>query len=912
MNNEERLIEKRKEKVISFFKRPGVWVIGLVIVAIILGVYIRSLPMQDHGGKPGLWDIATNDWTLGPDLDPWLFTRYTKLIVNNGSLPAVDNFRNVPLGFETAKETRLLPYMIVMTYKMVNLFGSYNIEFAGDIFPVIMFALTIISFFLFVREIFILRDEKNKNRANIISLISTFFMIVIPVFLSRTVAGIPEKESAAFFFMFLSFYIFIKAWKSKKILGATILGILAGVSTGLMGLIWGGVSYVFITIAAAALIAFIINNVGKKEAIAYASWIIFSFITIMVSSERYSIRGFISSIDSGLAILVILAIIIHFILLRIKFFNIKLVERMRLPKNIVSFIVAAIAAIVLMIIFFGPGVIFEKIVAVNQILLNPVTGRWSTTVAENRQPYFTEWGASFGPFIKGTPLLFWLFFLGSVLLFKKMLNGLSNKDSWILTVCYILFFLGLVFSRYAPHPSLFDGENFISKFIYFGSAALLIGSIFYFYICYKRRNLEGFEKINFEYVLLFSLFIICLMTARGAVRVIMVLGPIAPIFVGSLIYDGFAKFRLTKDETMRFILGAVILIIILMSSFAFLRFYNEVKAQANGFIPSQYNQQWQKAMEWVRNDTPTNSVFAHWWDYGYWVQSIGNRATVLDGGNVITFWNYYMGRLVLTGDNQKDSLDFLYAHNATHLLIDSSDIGKYGAFSSIGSDEKMDRYSWIQSMYLDEKQTVETSSGKKLIYQQPIALDEDISYDLNGTRLFLPAGQSAILGVLIEISVKGGNIVSIKQPQAIFYYQGLQHQLPLRYVYLNGQLTDFKTGVAGVARIVQTLSSGPQGVQKNDLGSLIYISPRVLRGFLAQKYLMNDPFGNFPNFKVAHTESDFIVSALRNQGMQVDEIIDFQGVRGPITIWSISYRSGETIQQKYLDTDATKYLSWQL
>jgi len=66
------------------------------------------------------------------------------------------------------------------------------------------------------------------------------------------------------------------------------------------------------------------------------------------------------------------------------------------------------------------------------------------------------------------------------------------------------------------------------------------------------------------------------------------------------------------------------------------------------------------------------------------LQSIGERATVLDGGNAIVYWNYLMGRHVLTGDNQKDALEFLYNHNTTHLLIDSSDIGKYGAYSSIG------------------------------------------------------------------------------------------------------------------------------------------------------------------------------------------------------------------------------------
>ena len=142
-------------------------------------------------------------------------------------------------------------------------------------------------------------------------------------------------------------------------------------------------------------------------------------------------------------------------------------------------------------------------------------------------------------------------------------------------------------------------------------------------------------------------------------------------------------------------MGSLVILILILSLFSFWTYYNSVKVQAYSFIPSQYNQQWQKAMEWVRNETPENAVFGHWWDYGYWVQSIGNRATVVDGGNAITYWNYLMGRYVLTGDNQHDALEVLYNHDTTHFLIDSTDIGKYGAYSQIGSDENFDRLSWF-------------------------------------------------------------------------------------------------------------------------------------------------------------------------------------------------------------------------
>ena len=156
----------------------------------------------------------------------------------------------------------------------------------------------------------------------------------------------------------------------------------------------------------------------------------------------------------------------------------------------------------------------------------------------------------------------------------------------------------------------------------------------------------------------------------------MVLAPVAPIFVGFLVVDSIQRFKDSKDSVWRILIGVFMILILVLSFFSFISFYKESKATARGMIPSHYNQQWQEAMGWVRDETHEDAVFAHWWDYGYWVQSIGERATVLDGSNSIVYWNYLMGRFVLTGDNQKDALEFLYSHNATHLLIDSSDIGK--------------------------------------------------------------------------------------------------------------------------------------------------------------------------------------------------------------------------------------------
>ncbi|KHO55499.1 MAG: dolichyl-diphosphooligosaccharide-protein glycosyltransferase [archaeon GW2011_AR19] len=908
-NSEDELIKIRKDKIINFLKKPEVWVIGLLIIALILGIYIRSLPMSDHGGNPGLWDVATNTWTLGPDLDPWLFTRMAKLIVNEGSIPEIDTMRNVPLGFKTSEETVLLPYMVALAYKLSKIFyPQANVEFGAALFPVIIFALTIIVFFLFVRELFARESKLSKIRANIISLISTFLMIVIPILLSRTVAGIPEKESAMFFFLFLALFLFLKAWKSEKIKHALIYGILAGAATAGMALVSGLSAYLYWATFAASFTAFILNKFKKKEIIVYSSWWISARLFLSLLPGKGHVSFISSSLINSATFILLMLLFLHLLLWNTKISENKFLKKINLPKNIISILVLVLALLIIALII-NPSMLSDKIKQINNTLFKPVTGRWNQTVAENKQPYFTEWVGSFGPFIKAIPIMFWLFFIGSIVFFKKMLNEIKKKDSWILTGLFVLFLSGLMFSRYSP-SSMFNGENFISKTFFLLSIALLVGFFIYYYVKYQKEKHKGFEKIEYSSLLLLSLLVLALFSARSAVRLVMILGPIVPIFVGYLIDQSIFSFKNSKEEK-RLFLGIIAIILIVLTIFIFISYYKEIKSQAYNAVPSAYNQQWQKAMKWVRDETPQNSVFAHWWDYGYWLQSIGERATVTDGGNMVVWWNYLTGRLVLTGDNQKDALEFLYSHDANYLLIDSSDIGKYGAFSSIGSSENYDRLSFIPTIHFDKSQSRETSSGMMRVYSGGVGLDEDIIYNLNNSEIFLPSGAAGIGGVILQSS-QNNESLSFIQPTGVFVYNGQQYNLPLRYLEYNNKFVDFGSGLEGTIKIIQKIEVVNGQVKMDDFGSMIYISPRVMRGYFAQKYLLNDPFNKFLNFKLVHSEDNLIVSELKKQGVNLNEFVYYQGIQGPIKIWEIKYTGNEEKKQEYLDRDSSKYLSWEL
>ncbi|MFA5856720.1 MAG: STT3 domain-containing protein [Candidatus Pacearchaeota archaeon] len=918
--DEERIIEDRKKKLIGFMKNNQTWAFILLLILVIFGVYLRSLPMQDHndqvpGNQPGLWDYTTNTWTLGPDLDPWLFERYAETIQQQGSLPQKDLMRFPPIGFDTSQETKLLPYMIVWTYYIINIFTPVNVIFAAVIFPVIMFGLTIIAFFFFVREIFVRKNKEIKTRANIIALISTLFMIVIPTFLSRTIAGIPEKESASFFFMFLALFFFLKSWKIENKKLAFLFAFISSLSTVCMGLIWGGMVYIFITIAFSCLIAFIFGKINKKEIFIYIFWVFSTILLLLLTTNRYQLKELLTSTKYALISVVGVIFFVHYIVWETKIHKkIKQLSESKIPKNIWSLIISIVLIIIVVVVGFGPSFIVQKVNDFSQTFINPITGRWSTTVAENRQPYFTEWGREFGPFLNGNiPIVFWLFFIGSVFLFKETISHIKKDNSRILTGLYVLFFFGLVFSRYASHPHPLDGEGTLSRIFYFGSALILGIAFLYYYYLDKKEKRGGFEKIEFEYIFLFSLFVLCLFTARSAVRLIMVLAPIAPIFIAYLIVTFIDKFRLSKEEISKLVYGLLAIIFIGLSLFSIWNFYQITYAQAYSFVPSYYNIQWQNSMDWVRTNTSESAVFAHWWDYGYWVQSIGKRATVLDGGNQYAYWNYLMGRHVLTGDNQTEALDYLYNHNASYLLIDSSDIGKYGAFSSIGSNKEYDRYSWIGAYELDESRIQETNNQTIFLYIGGVASDEDLIINQSGREVYLPAKSTGVLGMIVPITKNNGSEY-FDQPSVVYGYKNMQYTVKMRYLYVDGKLQDFKNGEEGAVYIFPKIDRVEGGkIRPNPYGASMYLSPRLFRSLLVHTYLMDDPLKRYPNFKLAHTEENIIVDSLNKQGMTLPDFIYFDGsVQGPIKIWEIDYTGKEKYRIEFVDTNPYNYIDWQL
>ncbi len=57
---------------------------------------------------------------------------------------------------------------------------------------------------------------------------------------------------------------------------------------------------------------------------------------------------------------------------------------------------------------------------------------------------------------------------------------------------------------------------------------------------------------------------------------------------------------------------------------------------------------WLDALNWVKYNTPKDAVVASWWDYGYWISTMGERASLADNSTVHTYIIENIAKMLLS------------------------------------------------------------------------------------------------------------------------------------------------------------------------------------------------------------------------------------------------------------------------
>ena len=880
------LTQKRKD-VLKFLKENKTfWTILFLVVIILLGGYIRTLNF------PLLHDV-TNDAWVSTDLDSHIYLKYAKMIQTQGAVPEIDMTRFVPLGAPTANYA-FTAYAIYFLYTVLHFLSpTVTLEYADVLYPVVAFGVGIIFFFLLARRLF---DTKT-------ALLGSFLLTISPAFLQRTMGGSSDHDALGMMFMFLALYLFVAAWQAKTTKSTLWWGAAAGVATGLTGLTWGAWKFLALIFALFVLLEYVFQKIERRQMYMYGLWFVVAIIVMVSWVPLFPLSSLVKSVPTLIPLFVLVVLFIDIVIYR--YHLLKLDQRLqklnrRLPNTFICIILAAALGIVGMSIVVGPMHLGAQLDEAKALLLHPMgKDRWEQTVAEQRQPYFTTILADFGPEFAGVPVAYFLFLVGMVLAFYGMVR--KNKNKLKLVGAYVLFLFLLLWSRYSPQGAL-NGSTPLSIILYFGSMLGLAALTVYYILHAYYKDKETFEQFqNWDSRLLFALVWVLFMViaARGAVRLLFVFAPVVSLLAAYAVVELGKMIWTMKNKSLRILL-AVVLLLVLVSPLAhpfkgLVPDNYEYSVKQATYSSPPYNQFWQRAGAWVRESTPKDAVFAHWWDYGYWVQNGFERASVLDGANKVKYWNYLMGRHVMAGQSQEEALEFLSVHKATHMLILSDEIGKYTAYSSIGSDENYDRYSWINTFTFNEQGTQETRDLTILMFQGSQAFDDDFTWD---GQVF-PARQAGVGAVFIPITKISENettgSVTFGQPTIAIVKDGKRTDVPLRCLYFNGRMFTYPTkGYDGCFRIIPVL--GPDGKVANALGGGLFVSEEGMKALWTNLYLFEQ---QNPHFDTSAFEEIYGTS---KSGVPL--AIYQNRLIGPIKIWKINYPEGfkvdPEIEKRYL------------
>ncbi len=591
-------------EITSFYKKNKKLLIYIAMAFIVLaGFYIRFSNVKYLG-----------DQLLG--LDPYIFLRYAQYYVDTGSIPHNDTLRYYPGGYDTRSEGTLHSYINAWIYQLLKpFFPNVTLVWVFQIYPAVFGALSFISFFFLVQELF--KDYR-------VSLASTAFLSVVPGYIFRTAGGFADKEAIAIFLIFTALLFFIKALNSsgKK---SYAYAVLSGFITGLGGLSWGGIVFVFSSISIYILVEIALDRIKEKTFRIFIIWALVLFPILTFATNRYGglayfinpiapydnflmqiIGGIINFARNLMVVPVLLAIFLS-VYRKVAY---KFVAKL-LPKNVPAgvgiFATGIVLALAVSFMIFGYDFMKDTLNSVVTIFQAGPRSRHAESVSENQVPVFYSGGVSWMGSLGWAMLPY---FLGIFALSYEFFS-VFKKQRLILSLGIFAFVCFLFFSNFSNLPQHLWTKEIFGNY-YTASFYLLLLGLFIFYLKVWREK-EKIEELKPALLLLLIWNILGILAGRTAVRNIFSATP------SILIISAYGLIKLvdfisskTKDKLYLGSAKLFVLIFILANYFAMLSVGYATVSQ--GYRADVYEgDDWDRAMDWIRDNTPKDAVFIHWW-----------------------------------------------------------------------------------------------------------------------------------------------------------------------------------------------------------------------------------------------------------------------------------------------------------
>ncbi|MDP7282469.1 MAG: STT3 domain-containing protein [Candidatus Undinarchaeales archaeon] len=311
-------------------------------------------------------------------------------------------------------------------------------------------------------------------------------------------------------------------------------------------------------------------------------------------------------------------------------------------------------------------------------------------------------------------------------------------------------------------------------------------------------------KGNLSHLAFFTLWLAAsVYMSLKATRFVTMLALPLCIFAGISI--GFA---VSKIKAKKPIVSIITILIVLLLIFAVpnisiepggqsgISYYKTGKLSALQSGPS-LGQNWFDFLYWARDSTPTDSIFASWWDPGHAMTAIGERPAVADGSQ--NGYHVHDLAIAFTTTDEAIAVERLKKYEVSYFYTSTDLISKYGAISFLASGQGQG-YSFLS---LSEAKNI--ASGQVLIY--PLQGDTQILLTLseNSISASIRQGYQSQTIKRIYYSQEGNNYL-VDSPDenaydamlyldptfrnAIFFPEHLENNMLTQLHFFNGENLD--------------------------------------------------------------------------------------------------------------------------
>ena len=515
------------------------------------------------------------------EFDPFFNFRATEFLVNNG-LVEYYNWHDVkswyPNGRDISATSQVMLHVTAAT--TYQIFGS-NMELYDFtiLFPGIVGALTTIIIFALVRVI-------GGTTAGLFA--SLFFAISVPIII-RGFMGWFKSEPLGLFYGLFGLYLFLSGIKSdnKKITLSKLIG--GGIFMALGFASWGGIQFFIIPIC---IFIFVLPFLRKD--FGFLIWSIPAFvISLLLTTMVFERPG----VDFVLGLGGFALILPTIFLITCSF-----VQKFSKSENqIRNYLI-----LLLTIILIGAFLIMFN--TENQFLQYP-NYRYLNVI---------------NPFLTTT---------------NPLVNSVSEHS---VTSTYYSFFMHSVLMIFAGL-----GSWIIFNKIKFESSKDFPKHLIEFWIIFNKIKFESskdFPKDLMVFVLIFGL--VGAYVGSAFVR-LELFTSLSIIFLSSIglsiiireILNCKNQLHPIRNNIIKFsYVGGILILIIIPLTFSASNWNSILDTPAiilnGGSIYNVVTNDWKESLEWIKLNTPPDSIILSWWDYGYWITTMSERTTLVDNATI--------------------------------------------------------------------------------------------------------------------------------------------------------------------------------------------------------------------------------------------------------------------------------------